>query len=253
DKLDRLVCFDAFISNFDTQDHKDADGKIRHYGIAHWVSQRVDAADKAPESRSRPSEWFSVPDLQKAGLAPTDDSYHFSAEFLDGHPNWYERGQLAAKYLAERRGRKIEDHRTAPAWFTHNVVNAVPQRRRFYAGAWQTLECYTGAWANKYKTVWIVSGPIFSRGQPGADGWLRSTRHKAMEVAVPDQLFKIVVRKEDYGWGALAFVYPQDDPSYGKGPWNPADRLASIAQDQPGAHQNLFRSLARKPPGEGPA
>jgi len=57
---------------------------------------------------------------------------------LRARDDWYERGHLAAKNLIERTG-------AGPAAFTHNTVNAVPQRRRFNRIGWLDLECRTGA------------------------------------------------------------------------------------------------------------
>ena len=220
---DTLVCFKAYLSNFDT-DKSDvgSDGK-EILGVPHWVIQHVHRAATPPESRERPRAWFTVPDLQRAGFAPTNDSYAFSRHFRASHPDWYERGHLAQKYLAERLGRSA-------GWFTHNVVNAVPQRGRFNKGPWLSLECLTGAWANEYGDVWIIAGPIFVTGHPAR--WLKSDAHKdALPVAIPDLLFKIVVRKApDGSWLSLAFIYPQEDSSYKKGPWNESDRLTSVAR-----------------------
>jgi DNA/RNA endonuclease G (NUC1) len=220
-KPDRLVCFEAYISNF-TGLGPENDEK-RPFGVPHWVIQKVMKAERAPESRKRPRSWFTVPALANQGIAPTDQSYRFSQKFRDAHPNWYDRGHLAQKYLAERLGETA-------GWFTHNVVNAVPQRGQFNRGPWLSLECFTGAWANRYKEVWVVSGPIFIGGRPSE--WLRSDLNPgALAVAIPDSLFKIVFRKKSDGaWLALAFVYPQDDPGYRKGPWNHATHQTSIAR-----------------------
>src|SRR4051812_43019854 len=73
---DRLICFEAYLSNFGTAENRDEDGGP--LGIPHWVAHRIKKAKSSPESRSRPRSWFTVPDLQKNGFAPTDASYQFS-------------------------------------------------------------------------------------------------------------------------------------------------------------------------------
>jgi endonuclease G len=217
---DRLICFEGYISNFNTKPVK-VHGKNRYLGVPHWVAHHVKRAPHAPESGERPSSWFSVPELAAQGMAPSHESYEFSKAFKRKHPNWYDRGHLAQKYLAERRGHDA-------AWFTHNVVNAVPQRHRFNAGSWQTLECYTGAWANKYGEVWVVAGPIFKKGRPIT--WLHSDiNRKALPVAIPVAEFKIVARKRGDVWDVLGFVYPQTNRSYAKGPFDPAKWFKSVA------------------------
>ena len=240
---DALVCFKAYLSNFDT-DKSSADGSGKDIlGIPHWVIQHVHKAKRSPESRKRPRAWFTVPALEAAGFAPTDDSYHFSQHFRANHSNWYERGHLAQKYLAERLGKSA-------GWFTHNVANAVPQRAQFNKGPWLSLECLTGAWANEYGDVWVIAGPIFVSGHPSK--WLKSDMNKkALPVAIPTMLFKIVVRKAvDGSWIALAFIYPQEDSSYKKRPWHESDRLTSVAQIEKLTGETFFvdQSVKVSPP-----
>lgn len=219
---DRLVCFQAYISNFNTKP-RTISGKQRFLAVPHWVAHHIVRAQQTPETNERPSSWFTVPDLAEQKIAPTDDSYNFSKGFRSAHKNWYERGHLAQKYLAERLG-------GTGGWFTHNVVNAVPQRSQFNKGPWLTLECFTGAWANKYGEVWVIAGPVFKRGKPIV--WLRSdSNKKALPVAIPVGIFKIVMKKSAGGqWEALAFIYPQTHKKYRKGPYDPGVWLKSVAE-----------------------
>jgi DNA/RNA endonuclease G (NUC1) len=236
-KPDSLVCFEAYVSNFDTGKKTADNGRSEPPGIPHWVIQHIERAVQTPETRKRPRAWFTIPHLQEQGLAPTDASYKFSKPFRDRHPNWFERGHLAQKYLAERVGETA-------GWFTHNVANAVPQRSQFNKGPWLTLECFTGAWSNQYGEVWVLTGPVFTRGKPAQ--WLRSdSDRKALPVAVSDSLFKIVFKKGPKGdWEMLAFIYPQEDRSYRKGPWNPAVWLTSVSQIERLTRQEFLVSLA---------
>ncbi|HEY1472771.1 MAG TPA: DNA/RNA non-specific endonuclease [Pseudolabrys sp.] len=215
---DRLICFQGYISNFNT---KPRDGKPKFLGVPHWVSHHVKRAPNSPESGERPNTWFTVRDLAEQGIAPVDDSYSFSSKFRKAHKNWYDRGHQAQKYLVERFGNKA-------ALYTHNVVNALPQLHNFNAGPWLTLECFTGAWANKFGEVWVIAGPVFKKKK--AITWLRSDiNKKAVRVAIPDNNFKIVARKTDGQWDVLAFVYPQKHKSYAKGPFDPEIWLKSVA------------------------
>lgn len=219
DNPDRLICFEGYVSNFNLKP-RIVKGKKAYLGVPHWVSHHVKRTPDAPESGERPSNWFTVPELAAQGMAPSDASYQFSSAFKKKHANWYDRGHLAQKYLAERLGHNA-------AWFTHNVVNAVPQLHRFNAGPWLTLECYTGAWANKYGEVWVVAGPIFKSGRPVV--WLRSDANKkALPVAIPVAEFKIVARKQGDTWDVLSFVYPQNHKSYAKGPFDPGKWFKSV-------------------------
>ena len=219
---DRIVCFQAYVSNFNTEP-REIRGKKMFLGVPRWVAHRIAKARNAPETKERPASWFTVPDLAKRRIAPTDDSYKFSKAFRDKHKNWYERGHLAQKYLAERLKGKS-------GWFTHNVVNAVPQRSQFNKGPWLTLECYTGAWANKHGEVWVIAGPVYAKDKPIA--WLRSdSMKKALPVAIPISMYKIVARKQQDGsWAALGFIYPQTHPSYSHGPYDPGKFLQDIEE-----------------------
>ena len=217
-KPDKVICFEAYISNFNTMPRA---AKPKYLGVPHWVAHHVKKSAKSPESGDRPNNWFTVFDLAQQGIAPISDSYAFSLAFRKKHKNWYDRGHLAQKYLAERLGHDA-------AWFTHNVVNAVPQLHVFNAGPWLTLECMTGAWANKYGEVWIVAGPVFKK--TSAITWLRSDNNKkVVPVAIPPSEFKIVARKTGDQWDVLAFVYPQNHKTYAKGPFDPEIWFKSVA------------------------
>ena len=220
DKPDRLVCFGGYVSNFNTQERAK---KPKYLGVPHWVAHHIKrVSPRLGKGVDRPGDWFTVSDLAKQGIAPTDKSYAFSKAFQDAHKNWYERGHLAQKYLTERLGQKA-------AVDTHNVVNAVPQLSQFNAQPWLTLECMTGAWANKFGEVWVVAGPVFKKNGPVT--WLRSDKNKkAMPVAIPVGIFKIVARKQNDRWEVLGFVYPQRHRTYAKGPYDPAVWFKSVAE-----------------------
>jgi endonuclease G len=231
------VCFEAYVSNFDTGQKLAPGGDRRFVAIPHWVVQRVDRGSEAPEARERPRTWFTVPELQSKGVAPTDASYRTTLRFRRTHYDWYERGHLAQKYLAERLNGRA-------GWYTHNLANAVPQRGKFNRGAWFTLECYTGAWANEFGTIWIITGPVFLADHEVK--WLESDADvSAVPVAIPDAIFKIVARKDTTGdWKMLAFIYPQEDRSYAAPPWDPAQRLDTVARIEELTHQYFFPQLA---------
>lgn len=232
DGPDRLICFQGYVSNFNT---KPRSGKPKYLGVPHWVAHHVKRAPNSPESGERPGSWFTVPELATEGIAPISDSYSFSKKFRAKHKNWYDRGHQAQKYLVERLGNKA-------ALYTHNVVNALPQLHNFNAGPWLTLECYTGAWANKYGEVWVIAGPVFKK--TGAIAWLRSDSVKtAAPVAIPPNNFKIVVKKDGAQWDVLAFVYPQTHKTYAKGPFDPEIWLKSVADIEQMTGEKFFSGL----------
>jgi DNA/RNA endonuclease G (NUC1) len=209
---EKLLCFDAYVSAFAAK--KPADGPA--WGIPLWVGYEIDRAPPVVESGDRP-KWITVKSLADEGLAPSDASYSFTRDFRRANRNFYERGHLAPKYIAERLGRDA-------ARFTHNLVNAVPQRGGFNRGPWFELECKTGAWANEYGAVWVIAGPVFLEGHPSA--WLGNPG--TVPVAIPDALFKIVARTKADSYDVLAFIYPQDHPLYVERKWDHTRWLTSL-------------------------
>lgn len=233
---DLELCFEGYVSLFDGDDDDDGDGEPDILALPHAVIQRIDRAVAAPESRARPSAWFTVPSLARLGIAPSDASYRFSRAWRAEHPDWYERGHLAQKYLLERLGADA-------AWYSHNVANAVPQRGLFNRTAWLDLECRSGAWANLYGTIWVISGPVFVTGRP--QSWLREPGRQALAVAIPDYLFKVVVREFQGELLALAFLLRQSDPAYEDGTYVLADGLTSIARIEALTGLELVTAMAR--------
>lgn len=123
------------------------------------------------------------------------------------------------KFIAERQG---ED----AAWNTHTFFNAVPQRQSFNAGIWQDLEYLTGAWAQHFGRVWVVTGPIFADREAYAH--LGDTGE--FPIAIPEVLFKIVIREGTTPTRpeVLAFLYPQVGPGYTFRPYNHTRFLTTV-------------------------
>lgn len=196
-------------------------------GVSHWVSQEIRDRRPGAESSRRPSRWLLPKELKGKPFAPTDDSYRGQ---VDNGGGTYDRGHLAQKYLLERIG-------LTAAWESHNLVNAVPQLHVFNAGIWLDLERRTGAWANQLDGhAWVIDGPVFYGAH--VQHWLRAGSYKS--IAIPDALFKIVVRERAAPVGAIvpslppveaiAFVFPQSDPSYAhRRDWRMEKWLVSIS------------------------
>lgn len=219
--VDQLRRFDAFVSSFDGADDDTGDGFPDTLGIPQWVAYELRRHEGPIDSGERPGRWTTDAELAAAGLAPTDDTYRYSQVFRSTHPNGYVRGHLAMKYHAERISPEA-------ARETHTLLNAVPQRKVFNRGIWQDLECRTGAWANQYGAVWIITGPVFFEGEPKE--WIGEPEKGERRVAVPDALFKVVVREsgEADRPEVLGFIYPQEDAGYERGPYAHERYLVSL-------------------------
>jgi len=197
--------FRAYTTVFDGADDDNGDGTVDLLGVPHFVAYEMKKYEGTlPTGPKRPSPWLTDKELYKAGIAPSDATYKHSKAFLSTRPNWYVRGHLCMKQHAWRLGANAD-------WNTHTTLNAVPQRQNFNAGIWLDLEYKTAEWADKYGSVWIVDGPIFEPQKNTPNAWLGEPEKGEMLIAIPDALFKIVVRETDDPKHpeVLAFIYPQ--------------------------------------------
>ena len=210
--VDQHRTFAAFVASFDGPDDDTNDGLADTLGIPQWVAYQINRHTGPLTSSKRPSRWSTDQDLAAAHLAPKDNTYRYSTAFRKAHPDWYVRGHLAMKYHAERVG-------PAAGRETHTLLNAVPQRAQFNSGIWLDLECRTGAWANQFGAVWIVTGPVFYEG--GLKAWIGERDKGEQLAAVPDALFKVVIKESGNPQrpDVLGFVYPQEDATYRRGPY----------------------------------
>lgn len=207
-----IADFRAYRSSFDDLDDDDRFEGPDAMGVPEWVAYEIKRFDgSCIQTHRRPTTWITDAVQRAAGVMPDDSSYRTTQAFRAKHPSWFSRGHLAMKFLAERMGGDA-------AWNTHAFYNAVPQRASFNEGIWLDLENWTGAWANHFGAVWIVTGPIFGDrhayahlGDPGE-----------FPVAIPEALFKIVIREgaDPQKPEVLAFIYPQIGPGYSEKPFN---------------------------------
>lgn len=233
---EEMRSFTAFVVSFDGSDDDDGDGRPDSLRVPQWVAYELRRLATPPRRRPRPSQWATDPDLFRRGLAANDASYRFPAAVRARQPNGYVRGHLAMKWHAERQGPEAGRQ-------THTVLNAVPQRADFNRGIWEDLECRTGAWADQYGQVWVITGPVFARRAPRA--WLGETARGERRVAIPGALFKVVVRRTDEGDGlaVLAWIYPQEDPAYRQPPWDHRRFLTSVDEVEAQTGLDFFSAL----------
>lgn len=212
--------FRAYRTSFDDLDDDDQFEGPDALGVPEWVAHEIKRFDgNCVETHSRPGSWITDEDLNESGVMPDDRSYRTTQAFRRAHPSWFARGHLAMKLLAERLGDDAQ-------WNSHTFYNSVPQRQSFNAGIWLDLEDWTGAWAQHFGAVWVVTGPIF------VDRHAYAHLGDAGEfpVAIPEALFKIVIKDSGVPErpDILAFIYPQIGPGYSTKPYNHSRYLASV-------------------------
>ncbi|NQU22684.1 MAG: DNA/RNA non-specific endonuclease [Candidatus Nealsonbacteria bacterium] len=213
--------FRAFTVSFDSADDDDGDEIADVWAIPHWVAYEIKPSDDPPTSGPDRPKWMTIPDLRASGIAPDNESYHFSNQWRADHPNskflGYDRGHLCQKLHAFRLGADAD-------WNTHVTLNACPQRAKLNQGIWLDLEKKTAAWPDTSgKSVYIICGPIIYGQKPL--NWLGQRENGEVMVAIPDAFFKIVVR----GGKVLAFNYPQRGIGYkGSGEYNHVPYLTNV-------------------------
>ena len=198
--------FRAYTTSFDGPDDNNGDGTADMWGIPEWVAYEIKALPEGMTLGTAPDspEWMTEEALYIERVAPRTDTYHFTMEWRETYPNseklGYSRGHMCMKHHAWR-------HNADAVHNTHTVLNACPQRQVLNGGIWLDLENKTAAWADKYGSVWIITGPVVFKGKPST--WLGQAGE--VPAAIPDAFFKIVVKLGDEGEpDALAFLYPQE-------------------------------------------
>jgi endonuclease G, mitochondrial len=204
---DLVYHFAAYTTSFDSDDDDNGDGVGDRWAIPHWVAYEIKQDDSIPFVHYNRPKWMTDDTLNIQRIAPSDASYAVSGtNQLKEVPtnSRYVRGHMCPKMAAD----KI----SANAGFnTHTVLNAIPQLQWQNNGIWKALELDIMEWANTYGSVWVVCGPVFFNNTPAV--WLG--QNDEVKVAVPDALFKIIIREEDNPTGieSLAFVFPNIIPT----------------------------------------
>lgn len=198
--------FTAYASSIDDQDDDTGDGVPDHrvnpifviYELRGVAPNATGNYDEPALSVDGPSSWYASPELVPIvehipGVTKEriDNSY-------DGIGSIWNRGHMAMNEHAQRIGFEA-------ACNTHNFWNASPQAAELNQGPWRHLENYSAAASNKFRSIWVIAGPIFDLATPhlfiGDPG--------EVPIEVPDGFFKILVHESPSGIDTLAFIFPQ--------------------------------------------
>ena len=82
------------------------------------------------------------------------------------------------------------------------MTNISPQIRNFNSGIWRELEENVRDWAMRFEKIYIVTGPVLTRGIRESIG--------ENEVAVPDEFYKVILDVTDPEIKAIAFIIPNE-------------------------------------------
>lgn len=198
--------FTAYVSVFDDADDDNGDGQRDIRLNPEYVAYELrgvgpNAAgdySEPPVSIGRPSRWYASPELvplvdtiENVTNRRLDDSYRGAGEV-------WNRGHLAMSDHAQRISPEASCN-------THNFWNASPQAADLNQGPWQHLENYSAAASNKYRSLWVITGPIFDPATPR----LTIGDPGELPVEIPDAFFKILVHESPSGIDTLAFIFEQ--------------------------------------------
>ena len=116
-----------------------------------------------------------------------------SAEDYDYRGSGYDRGHLApfADFAWD----------ADLARETFYMSNISPQARQFNQGIWRELEELTRDWANRFKRLYVVTGPVTTEAPKGYIG--RDNR-----VAIPTAYYKVLLDLDEPERKGIGFVIP---------------------------------------------
>ena len=174
----RIVQHGAFVSSYNTETL-----------IPDWVAYELTAEETGGRETREGMEFRMDPSLRGVTQAMRED--YSGSGWTKGH-------LMPAADAAFSNSTMTE---------TFYFTNICPQDETLNAGDWQYLEKRVRQWANRYGSVWVVTGPIVGDNQYGTIG--------DRDVVVPDAFYKaLLIRKKNGSYSAIAFVMDNDDDRY---------------------------------------
>ena len=153
------------------------------YEQARWVAYELNV------------EHLNLPKVSRSDYFKEDLSIKTgSASFYDYKGSGYTKGHLVP---AADRAYSIETMEE-----TFLMSNMTPQTYECNGGIWRELEEQTRDWARSNRSVYIVTGPIFSR--------MGIQRIGKNRVAVPHSFFKVILDHTEPEIKGIGFIIPND-------------------------------------------
>jgi len=151
---------------------------------AEWVAYILERKNLQQKWGKRPRKFKPDPEV-RTGSA-NDNDYRGSG---------YDRGHLApfADFA-------WNDELARETFYLSNIS---PQARQFNQGVWRELEELTRDWANRFKRLYVVTGPVMTQDPKGTIG--RTNR-----VAIPAAYYKVLLDLDDPEQKGIGFVIPNE-------------------------------------------
>ena len=174
----RIIRHEAYVTSYNTETR-----------IPDWVAYEL-TADETGGTRDRDGIEFRMdPDLRGVTQAMRED--YSGSGWSRGHLMPAADAAFSSSALGE----------------TFYFTNICPQDETLNAGDWAYLEKRVRQWANRYGSIWVVTGPIVGENRYGTIG--------DRDVVVPDSFYKaLLIRKKNGSYSAIAFVMDNDDDRY---------------------------------------
>lgn len=222
--------FTAYSSVVDDADDDTGDGqpdvRVNPIFVIYELSGIApDAAGNFTEpvvSANGPGKWYASPELVPlVDNLPGVTDKRINSSF-SGVGHIWNRGHYAMNDHAQRIGFEA-------ACNTFNFWNASPQAEDLNQGPWRHLETYSAAVSNKFRSVWIITGPIFD---PATPRLFIGDAHE-VPVEVPDGFFKVLIHHGPSGIETLAFIFPQTNVLASNGVPVPTDTWQNCTGPRP--------------------
>ena len=151
---------------------------------AEWVAYILERKNLQQKWGERPRSFQEDPEVTTGSAV--DNDYRGSG---------YDRGHLApfADFAWN----------DALARETFYFSNISPQARQFNQGVWRELEELTRDWANRFKRLYVVTGPVMTQDPKGSIG-------RRNRVAIPQAYFKVLLDLDDPEQKGIGFVIPNE-------------------------------------------
>lgn len=174
----RIVQHGAYVSSYNTETL-----------IPDWVAYELTAEETGGDRKREGIEFRMDPDLKGVTQAMRED--YAGSGWTKGHLMPAADAAFSTSTMGE----------------TFYFTNICPQNETLNAGDWQYLEKKVRQWANRYGSIWVVTGPIVGENRYGTIG--------DRDVVVPDSFYKaLLIRKKNGSYSAIAFVMDNDDERY---------------------------------------
>lgn len=151
------------------------------------------------DSKNKIANWVSyilTQDHLENKLVERTNKFQTDTDLKSARPDEFEGSDYDRGHLSP-----AEDNRWSAKAMDDSFLmsNMVPQKPCVNRGSWKKIEGFVRKWAEKYKEIVVITGPI-------------STNAKKIpntQISIPESFFKVILEKTD-GMRAIGFVVPNE-------------------------------------------